>query len=156
MSGHDWPCQMDTWKLTITSLLKMKALVPQLLVGWGADSSQLSPSPGTALSLRELPCPRSHLALLAQGMLRYKDQPPLRQVGTILKGHPWYWAPHGIRWSVCCNCLIPAPLLFLLFFSLTKKVNGHKRHEKVPCHVPKIRRTRYRVTSTTNSVTCGR
>lgn len=111
MSGHDWPCQMDTWKLTITSLLKMKALVPQLLVGWGADSSELSPSPGTALSLRELPCPRSHLALPAQGMSRYKDQPPLRHVGTILKGHPWYWAPHGIHWGVCC---IPAPLLFLL------------------------------------------
>lgn len=87
-------------KLTITWLLKMGALV---LGGWGADSSQLSPSPGTALSWKGLPCPKSYHTLRTQGVWRYKRQAPLPRVGTRLKGQPWYWAPRRARWGVICD-----------------------------------------------------
>lgn len=71
-----------------------------------ADSSQLSHSLGTALSLWKLPCPRSCLHTRTSGWA-IKTQSPCFKVGGFWRGHSSVRVSqgvHGILWGLCCNC----------------------------------------------------
>lgn len=59
-----------------------------------------------SLGRRELPHPRLlETQIQRLGRLKHNRPASLSQSGTMLKGHPDIYVPHGTRCGLCCPCL---------------------------------------------------